>query len=540
VSDSSQGSATPQISTQDTVSVGKARKLGISSNGLLGNRPPSNSSSDTPPIPAPSPPVTAPVSSPATSSLAVGPSTPQPVLSSSPQRASAQHKSPSRKGHPRSAKHRSLNVGPARTLSAPTTLLGGAGSTLAASPKRSKQPLLRGLAHRSMLAALLSTSNPLQSIGRQIPLPIPVPDWSKPIILALLLLALWFAIRSRFASRRAQRLQLAQAALLGDLAAMQAALVPPVPAQLGGLAVSVAYQPAAGPAAGGDFYDVFELVPGKVAVVLGDISGHGKEAISHAALTRYTLRAYLQAGLSPRGALALAGRVLEDPGGERFATVAVALYESHTNRLTYALAGHLPPIVSGFAAPPTVTRCASPPIGWGVTTGRRQTTITLPAGANVCFFSDGLIEARANGALVGRERLVELFDGLGAAPAAERLLEQVQRSSDERPDDMVACVISPQSGVPTEVLWIEELEVQASALGTAHVKAFLADCGVSPSDIAGVLRSATGLARTSGSALLRVEHTTAGVLTSVTEPQPSSDIPGVSPGPSTLQALTAH
>ena len=102
---------------------------------------------------------------------------------------------------------------------------------------------------------------------------------------------------------------------------MQAALVPKVPDRLGGLAVSVAYRPAEGPAAGGDFYDLFVPSAGKVAMMLGDVAGHGHEALTQAALTRYTLRAYLQAGLEPRAALALAGRVLVDPLGERFATV---------------------------------------------------------------------------------------------------------------------------------------------------------------------------------------------------------------------------
>jgi hypothetical protein len=148
--------------------------------------------------------------------------------------------------------------------------------------------------------------NPLDTIGRHLPLPlpIPVPDWSKPIIVALLALAAWFGVRGRLAALRARRLEGQRATLLADVDTMQEALVPAVPARLDGLPVSVAYRPAAGPAAGGDFYDLFVLRPGHVAIMLGDVAGHGEEALAQAALTRHAARAYLQAGLEPRRVLA--------------------------------------------------------------------------------------------------------------------------------------------------------------------------------------------------------------------------------------------
>ena len=141
----------------------------------------------------------------------------------------------------------------------------------------------------------------------------------------LLLVAGWFGVRFRLAAIRAKRLERQDELLLDAVDTMQAALVPEVPACLEGLGISVAYRPADGPAAGGDFYDVFVPRPGKVAIVLGDVCGHGREAVRHAALSRYTLRAYLQAGLEPRATLRLAGKVLADPRGFRYATVALAL-----------------------------------------------------------------------------------------------------------------------------------------------------------------------------------------------------------------------
>jgi hypothetical protein len=357
----------------------------------------------------------------------------------------------------------------------------------------------------------------LEGIGVHIPLPIPVPDWSKPIILALLLLAAWFGIRASLAGARARRLERQRAGLLRDVNAMQAALVPEVPRVLGGLEVSVAYRPAEGPAAGGDFYDLFVPQPGTVAIMLGDVAGHGHEALTHAALTRYTLRAYLQAGLEPRMALALAGRVLTDPTGERYATVAIGVYEAARGTLTYALAGHPPPMLLGHAGDEPVTACSSPPVGWGIPTGRRQTTISLGAGSEACFFSDGLIEARREGQLLGREHLREILAGLGPGAVAEELLAEVRAAAQGVPDDMVACVLSPQVAARDQHVHVEELEVDASTLARAGVRRFLRDCAVPPAAIAQALRSAADIAGRSGTALLRVDLAPDGATVSVTE-----------------------
>ncbi len=372
------------------------------------------------------------------------------------------------------------------------TALGGASSSAARTafaPHKASKP----------------AGNPLDSLGRHIPLPLPVPDWSKPIIILLLVFALGFAVRARRAVRRARRLERQRVTLLRDVGAMQAALVPEVPARVGGLAVSVAYRPAEGPAAGGDFYDVFVPERGKVAIILGDVAGHGHEALTQAALTRYTLRAYLQAGLQPRGALALAGRVLADPEAERFATVALALYDTREGRLTYASAGHPPPLVQGSRMRAPLEVCASPPIGWTVPTGRRQTTVSLAPGAVVCFFSDGLIEARCQDDLLGRERLGALLAALGPRPDAATLLARVRKKTLATPDDMAACILAPEIAIITARTHVEELEVEARALATGRVQQFLEACELPAAEIEPTIDSASDIVAVWGSALLRVE-----------------------------------
>jgi hypothetical protein len=358
--------------------------------------------------------------------------------------------------------------------------------------------------------------NPLDALGGNIPIPLPVPDWSKPIILLLVIAALWFGARSRLADRRARRLEGQRDVLLADLSVMQATLVPVIPRRMGELAVSVAYRPADGPAAGGDFYDVFELESGKVAMLLGDVAGHGHEAITQAALTRYTLRAYLQAGLEPRGALALAGSVLADASAAHFATVAVAVYDGSNGTLTYAGAGHPPPIILGCDAPEPLTICCSPPVGWDVPTGRRQTTLSLAAGAVVCFFSDGLIEARVAGGLLGRERLAEMLAELGPRPSSSDLLERVQDGADSTPDDMVSCILAPQVAAIGAGSRIEELEVDATDLDSAGVERFLEACGVAVPQLAAALARARETLTAADTAVLHVECPADGRLAAVT------------------------
>ncbi len=365
------------------------------------------------------------------------------------------------------------------------------------------------------------SSSPLDAIGGRIPLPLPVPDWSKPIILILLLLAIGLGVRARTQALRAKRLEGQRETLLRDVDAMQAALVPEVPPRVGGLAVSVAYRPAEGPAAGGDFYDVFVPERGKIAIILGDVTGHGHGALTQAALTRYTLRAYLQTGLEPRAALALAGRVLADRTLEGLATVAVGVYDAREGRLTYAGAGHPAPILHGLQTREPLTICASPPLGWTVPTGRRQTIVSLPPGAVACFFSDGLIEARCKHGLLGRERLSEIVAALGPRPDAAKLLARVRKAALSTPDDMAACIVVPEMTIIPTRTHIEELEADGEELQNGEVRRFLETCQVLTVDIEQAVERTGAIAAVCGTAVLRVDLAPAGAKVAVRAPRPA-------------------
>ncbi len=409
------------------------------------------------------------------------------------------------------------SASPARGLTA------GAGAA-AASPAAGDSAARRH--HQSETSSL---PQPLRTLGHELSsvpqvvnglVPLPVPDWSKPIIFALLLVCALLAFRAWLAGHRARRLETQRQQLADDLASIQAALIPEIPAALGGLDLSVAYRPADGPGAGGDFYDAFALDAERVAIIVGDVSGHGRDALGRAAHMHYTLRAYVEMGLEPRAALKLAGRVLGSDRDDLFTTVAVAVHDATAGTLTYATAGHPAPILLGSGAHEPLTRCASPALGWGVATGRRQTTIPFSEGAQACFFTDGVTEARVRDELLGRDRLADILRELGPQAQAQDLLEVVQRQAPAVHDDMAACIVAATTGTVLSDLRTEELEVDPRQIVAGQAARFLEACGVLPAEADAILSEAETIASERGVAVLRVEIDGPEARASVTGPAP--------------------
>ena len=328
---------------------------------------------------------------------------------------------------------------------------------------------------------------------------VPAGIWAA--LAALTLLAFAFAAWSWAAAVRARRLNRQRESLLQEVGLLQTALLPPVPE---GLPVSVAYRPADGATAGGDFYDAFALPGGRTGLILGDMSGHGRDALARTTFVRYTLRAYLEAGLEPREVLKVGAAALAEHLDGGFATVAVVVHDHASGRLTYANAGHPPPVVVGCEAPfEPVIACSAPPLGLGEPTGFRQSTFTLTAGARACLYTDGVTEARVDGRLLGAGRFEHTLAELPPDADANALLEAVVAKADEITDDMAACLISAGADAPATGPRVEELEVDEHEVGDS-LERFLRACGVALSDVPGILREAGEAARREGSVTVRV------------------------------------
>ena len=322
----------------------------------------------------------------------------------------------------------------------------------------------------------------------------------------LAIIGLLLAVMNLVQSRRRRALERQRKMLLSDVGVLQSALLPAVPERVGAAHVSVAYRPAAGLAAGGDFYDAFELPGGRTGVIVGDIAGHGRDAVPLTALVRYSLRAYLDAGLSPRHTLHVASNVLASQLGGRQVTIVVAIYDPGTGRLTYSCAGHWPPLLFGADTAEPVTVCSSPPIGAGAPTGRRQTTVALRPGDRACFLTDGLGETMTSGRTrLGRDGVAAEFEAIGPDGNATELIERIVGHSEQQPDDMAACILTAPDGASDHwAVRLEELEIDSAMLRDGWAERFLVACGVASAHVVKALREAGRMVESAGTAVLEV------------------------------------
>lgn len=179
--------------------------------------------------------------------------------------------------------------------------------------------------------------------------------------------------------------------------------IPPVP----GVDVSVRYLPAGdGTKVGGDWYDVIALADGRVGFAMGDVVGRGIKAASVMGQLRHALRAFAFDGAPPDEVLASLDRMISRSESPEMATVLYAIFDPRTATVSYASAGHPPPLL---AATNGSTRYledgASIPIGIMGDASYTCATLELPPGSMLVLYTDGLVERRGEDLAEGMERL---------------------------------------------------------------------------------------------------------------------------------------
>jgi PAS domain S-box-containing protein len=217
------------------------------------------------------------------------------------------------------------------------------------------------------------------------------------------------------------------------------------------------YLPAAQrPGVGGDWFDVIGLSGARVALVVGDVVGHGIHAAATMGRLRTAVRTLADVDLAPEELLtrlddlvirlsAESGADAEPPeaqvAGDIGATCLYAVYDPVSRRCSMALAGHPPPAVvrpdgtAGFLDVPV-----GPPLGLGGLPFE-PADVTLPEGSLLALYTDGLIHARFHDLGEGLEALREAL----AAPAdsLDSLCDHVVRTmlSDHSADDAALLLV---------------------------------------------------------------------------------------------------
>jgi serine phosphatase RsbU (regulator of sigma subunit)/GAF domain-containing protein len=183
-----------------------------------------------------------------------------------------------------------------------------------------------------------------------------------------------------------------------------------------GVALGARYRPSAEDVVGGDWYDLVPLPSGRLAVVLGDVAGHGLSAAAVTAQLRHALRASLLRDEGPAAALSALNRLVAALLPGEMATAVVVELDPATGGLALANAGHLPAVHAGDGGSRLVTDGRGPALGLLDTTDYPQAELRLDAGDRLLLYSDGLVERRGRDLMDGVEALRAAVAAVPGAP----------------------------------------------------------------------------------------------------------------------------
>ncbi|MDF2267213.1 SpoIIE family protein phosphatase [Streptomyces coacervatus] len=201
---------------------------------------------------------------------------------------------------------------------------------------------------------------------------------------------------------------------------LQRSLLPQALPELPEVTVAARYQPAKqGADVGGDWYDVIPLSAARVALVIGDVMGHGMAEAATMGGLRTAVRTLSELELPPDEILDHLNDIVGELGTDAFVTCLYGIYDPVTRRLSYACAGQPPPAVAHPDGTVTfLPMTPDPPLG--VATPPFETLeALLPADSLLALYSDGLVESKDRDVTTGMNRLAELLlQSVKAMPAA--------------------------------------------------------------------------------------------------------------------------
>jgi GAF domain-containing protein/anti-sigma regulatory factor (Ser/Thr protein kinase) len=239
----------------------------------------------------------------------------------------------------------------------------------------------------------------------------------------------------------------------GVVATLQESLVPEELPQIPGLALAARYRPAVRRGGiGGDWYDAFPVVRGGMALVVGDVMGHGISAAALMAQMRTGLRAYALDGHSPAGVVERLNRLALSLGPHQMTTLVYAVLDVARERVTVVSAGHLPPILRGPGGETRVLGMEGDvPLGVSPGTTYHEFELEMGTGSTLVLFTDGAVEVRGESIDRGLERLCDLVARGGSlAATCDAIAEGAARGHPG--DDDVAVLAARLDALPERLL----------------------------------------------------------------------------------------
>jgi serine phosphatase RsbU (regulator of sigma subunit)/uncharacterized protein YigA (DUF484 family) len=191
---------------------------------------------------------------------------------------------------------------------------------------------------------------------------------------------------------------------------MQQSLLPSELPRVGGVEVGHVYESAARVDVGGDVYDFLRLEDGRLAVIVGDVTGKGIHAAADMAMAKFSFRALARAHPEPADFLASTNEVVVDEiETGKFITMLYVLVDQEARKVSAASAGHPPARV--VASDGGVGQLGGHGLALGIDSEQEYSVseIELAPGATIVLYTDGVLEARRDSELYGEERLDDLL-----------------------------------------------------------------------------------------------------------------------------------
>ena len=223
---------------------------------------------------------------------------------------------------------------------------------------------------------------------------------------------------------------------------LQKAMLPARLAAVDDLSFDAAYRPASDEAdVGGDWYDAFEIGNGVVAISVGDVTGHGLEAAVAMSEIRRAIRAAAPSTESPSALLNYVDNVMATQN-IGMATAIVGMYDSKTNVLKYAGAGHPNPALVAQSGRALYLPAGGLMLGLGLNKASQDWTVTLTPETSCFLYTDGLLEYGRD-VIAGERTLLIALERLAARKemTAEALHQEIFDEKIANTDDCATLAI---------------------------------------------------------------------------------------------------